>query len=163
MTSKTLRQIHYGGKDITSEITASFTNTHWSVGATEGWAAQMANLLKTINKFKVEGKIQGDLDSPKITMRSDLDEQLKQAVAGQLKNAQNELKQKLQARLDAEVKQAAGPYKEQLAFLTQSEGTTEQRISQLDEMLKAQLKSAVDQQKQQTTDKLKEKIKGLKF
>ena len=156
-------QINYGGKNLTTDINAAFKDTQWYTSASEGWEGRVANTLKSINQFKVDGKIQGDFQSPQFTLRSTLDEQLKQALAAQLKTAQNELKQKLQVRLNAEVEQAAGPYKDQLAFLTKSQGTTQQRVNQLDDMLKTQLKSAVNQQKQQATDKLKDKVKGLKF
>ena len=156
-------QINYGGKNLTTDINAAFKDTQWYTSASEGWEGRVANTLKSINQFKVDGKIQGDFQSPQFTLHSTLDEQLKQALAAQLKTAQNELKQKLQVRLNAEVEQAAGPYKDQLAFLTKSQGTTQQRVNQLDDMLKTQLKSAVNQQKQQATDKLKDKVKGLKF
>jgi len=157
-------KINYsGGNSLSTDVNAAFKNTQWNSSATEGWAGRVANTLKSINQFKVTGKIQGNLESPQITLRSDLDEQLKQAIAGQLKAAQNELQQKFVARLNSETEKAAGPYKDQVAFLTKSEETADQRINQLDEMLKAQLKSATEQQKQQATDKLKDKMKGLKF
>ena len=76
---------------------------------------------------------------------------------------QAELEQKLKTRLNEEVAKAAGPHQDQLAFLTKTEGTVEQRINQLDEMLKAELKSAVDTKKQEAKDKLKDQLKGLKF
>jgi hypothetical protein len=61
------------------------------------------------------------------------------------------------------VEKAAGPYKDQLVYLNNTEVTVEQRINQLDEMLKAELKSAVDSKKQEASDKLKDQLKGLKF
>jgi uncharacterized protein (TIGR03545 family) len=156
-------KVVYGGKDFISDVDAKFQNTQWNTGVTEGWAGRVASMLKNIHQFTVDGKIQGDFKSPNITLRSDLDEQLKQAVSGQLKAAQKELQQKLQTRLNSEIEKAAGPYNEQLSFLTKAEDTAEQRIKQLDQSLKAELKSAIDQKKQQTTDKLKNKLKGLKF
>ena len=164
-------QIDYSGQNFTTDLDAMFKDTQWSTNANgnangnanESWTGRVAAILKTVRQFKVDGKIQGDLDSPQITLRSDLDEHLKQAVAGQLKTAQNELQQKFQARLNTEVENSAGPYKDQLAFLNKTEGTMDQRINQLDDMLKVELKSAVDSKKQEATDKLKDKIKGLKF
>ena len=116
-----------------------------------------------LHPLNLDGKIQGDLNSPQLSLRSDLDEQLKQAAAGQLKTAQAELEQKFKARLNEEAAKAAGPHQEQLAFLTKTEGTVEQRINQLDEMLKAELKSAADTKKREVTDKVKDQLKGLKF
>lgn len=151
------------GQTLDANIDAAFKNTQWSSPAQEGWAGRVTKTLAGIQQFKLDGKIQGKLDSPQISLRSDLDEQLKQAVAGQLKSEQAQLEQKFKDRLNEEVKKVAGPHQEQLTFLTKTEGTLDQRINQLDEMLKAKLKSAADTKKQEAKDKMKDQLKGLKF
>lgn len=156
-------KVELTGNDLFANIDAAFKNAQWSSSAQEGWAGRVTKTLAGIHQFNLDGKIQGDINSPQMSLRSDLDEQLKQAVAGQLKSAQAELEQKLKTRLNEEVAKAAGPHQDQLAFLTKTEGTVEQRINQLDEMLKAELKSAVDTKKQEAKDKLKDQLKGLKF
>jgi uncharacterized protein (TIGR03545 family) len=148
---------------LTANVDAKFNNANWSSTATEGWTGRVAKSLKSIHQFNLEGELQGTLSSPSLSLRSDLDKQLKQAVAGQLKSAQSELETKFKARLNDEVASMAGPYKDQLAFLTDKEGSLDQRINNLDKMLKAELKSAADTKKQEAEDKLKEKLKGLKF
>jgi uncharacterized protein (TIGR03545 family) len=156
-------KVELAGQNMIANIDAAFKNTQWSSPAQEGWAGRVTKTLASIQQFNLDGEIQGDLNAPKMSLRSDLDEQLKQAVAGQLKTAQAELEQKFKTRLNAELGKAAGPHQDQLAFLTETEGTVEQRINQLDEMLKAELKSAVDTKKQEAKDKVKDKLKGLKF
>ncbi|WP_455209564.1 TIGR03545 family protein [Kaarinaea lacus] len=151
------------GQAVTANVDAKFNNANWSSTATEGWTGRVAKSLTSIHQFNLEGRLQGDLSSPQISLRSDLDEQLKQAVAGQLKTAQSELETKFKARLNDEIATMAGPYKDQLAFLTDKESSLDQRINNLDKMLKAELKSAVDTKKQEAEDKLKDKLKGLKF
>ena len=111
----------------------------------------------------MDGQLQGKLTSPQIKLHSNLDDQLKQAVAGQLKSAQADLEKQFKARLNDKITNVAGPYKDQLAFLTDNQNTLDQRINKLDEMLKAKLKSAIDTKKQEATEILKDKIKGLKF
>ncbi|MGD8639528.1 MAG: TIGR03545 family protein [Gammaproteobacteria bacterium] len=151
-----------GGK-LSANVDAGFNNTKWSSTATEGWQGRVAKSITSINRFNLDGELQGSLASPSISLHSDLDDQLKQAVAGQLKTAQSELESKFKARLNDEVSSLAGPHKDQLAFLTNKETALDQRINNLDEMLKAELKSAVDTKKQETKDKLKDKLKGLQF
>ena len=155
--------IEIKGQALAANVDANFKNANWSSTATEGWTGRVAKTLTSIHQFNLDGNLQGTLSSPNISLSSDLDDQLKQAVAGQLKSAQNELETKFKARLNDEVASMAGPYKDQLAFLTDKESTMDQRINNLDEMLKAELKSAVDTKKQETEDKLKDKLKGLKF
>jgi uncharacterized protein (TIGR03545 family) len=155
--------LELAGQNLSAGIDAAFKDTQWSSPSQEGWTGRVSKTITSVKQFNLDAKIQGNLSSPQMSLRSDLDEQLKQAVAGQLKTAQTELEQKLKARLNAEVEKTAGPYKDQLAYLTDTEGTVEQRIDQLDEMLKAELKSAVDSKKQEATDKLKDQLKGLKF
>jgi len=156
-------KVELNGENLAANIDAAFKNAQWSSPAQEGWAGRVIKTLTGIQQFNLDGKIQGDLNSPQLSLRSDLDEQLKQAAAGQLKTAQAELEQKFKARLNEEAAKAAGPHQEQLAFLTKTEGTVEQRINQLDEMLKAELKSAADTKKREVTDKVKDQLKGLKF
>jgi uncharacterized protein (TIGR03545 family) len=156
-------KVQLAGQNLTADIDAAFKDTHWNSSAQEGWAGRVSKTITSVNHFNLDASIKGDLNSPQMSLRSDLDEQLKQAVAGQLKTAQAELEQKLKARLNQEVEKTAGPYKEQLAYLDKTEGTVEERINQLDEMLKAEMKSAVDSKKEEAKDKLKDQLKGLKF
>lgn len=156
-------KVELTGQNLFANIDAAFKNARWSSPAQEGWAGRVTRTLAGIKQFNLEGKIQGDPGSPQMSLRSDLDDQLKQAVAGQLKSAETELEQKVKVRLNTEVEKAAGPHQDQLAFITRTEGSVEQRINQLDEMLKAELKSAVDNKKQEAKDKIKGQLKGLKL
>lgn len=151
------------GRNLAADINASFHNTQWSSTAQENWQGRLFETITTVTQFDVDGQIQGDIDSPKMSIRSNLDEQLKNAITGQLRKAQAELEQKVKSRLNTEIETTAGPYKDHLAFLNNSQDSVDERINQLDEMLKAKLKSAVESQKQKATDQLKGKLKGLKF
>ena len=150
-------------QSLAANVKAAFNDTQWNSTATEGWTGRVARSLASVRKFNLEGQLQGKITSPHIKLHSDLDEQLKQAVAGQLNAAQVELEKKFNARLNDKIADIAGPYKDQLAFLTDKQNTLDQRINKLNELLKAKLKSATDSKKQEATDKLKGKIKGLKF
>ena len=150
-------------QSLAANVKAAFNDTQWNSSATEGWTGRVAQSLASVRKFNLDGQLQGKLTSPQIKLHSDLDEQLKQAVAGQLNAAQVELEKKFNTRLNDKIADTAGPYKDQLAFLTDKQNTLDQRLNKLNEMLKAKLKSATDSKKQEATEKLKGKIKNLKF
>ena len=150
-------------QSIAANVKAAFNGTQWNSTATEGWQGRVAQSLTSIQIFNLDGQLQGKLTSPQIKLHSNLDDQLKQAVAGQLKSTQADLEKQFKARLNDKITNVAGPYKDQLAFLTDKQNTLDQRINKLDEMLKAKLKSAIDTKKQEATEILKDKIKGLKF
>ncbi|MDH5326453.1 MAG: TIGR03545 family protein [Gammaproteobacteria bacterium] len=155
--------IELKGKVLTANVDAKFNNANWSSTATEGMTGRIAKSITSIRQFDLLGKLQGTLSSPKLSLRSDLDQQLKEAVSGQLKSAQNELEAKFKARLNDKITSMADPSKEHLAFLTDKENSLEQRINRLEKMLKTELKSATDTKKQEVKDKLKDKLKGFKF
>lgn len=151
------------GPSLDGDVVAKFANAQWQSEAKDGWASQVAKTLATIDNFALNGKVQGKLSAPSISVSSDLDKQIKNAAVSQLKSKQGEFEQKLNARLAQEVEQSAGPYKDQLAALTQTEGSLDERINQIEAMLKTEMQSAVDSKKQEAEQKLKDKLKGLKF
>ncbi len=151
------------GEALNGAVDAKFLNAAWKSDAKDGWAAQVAKTLAAINTFSLTGNVQGALNSPDISIKSDLDQQIKGAAKAQLKSQQAELEQKLKVRLEQEIEKSAGPYKDQVAMLTQSEGSLDERIKKIEEMLKAEMQSAVDSKKEEAEQKLKDKLKGLKF
>ncbi len=146
---------------------ADFKGVEWQVAEKKGWEGEVAKALKTIEKFNLKGEITGDISSPSFSIASDLDDHIKNVATQQLKTKQAELESKVQSYLNEQVTQVGGPYEDQLAALTNTEGSVTQRIDQLEEMLKAEIQSAVDDKKQQAEDKakdaVKDKLKQFKF
>ena len=91
------------------------------------------------------------------------DEKLKFAFSSSLKERQTALENGLREKLNQEVEQAAGPYRQRLEALNKQEVAIKQRIAQAEEMLRAEVRGAVDSKKEEAQDKLKDKLKGLKF
>ena len=151
----TLRQ----GK-LAANVDAAFSAAKWRSNAKQGWAEEVGKTIAAIDQFSVVGKLAGDIQAPDISLKSDLDRRIKQAATARLESKQTELEDKLRARLDSEIASVAGPYKEQLALLTQSEGSLDQRVKQLEKMLKTELQSAVDTQKEKAQQRLEDKLKG---
>jgi uncharacterized protein (TIGR03545 family) len=148
-------------------VDGAFKSAQWQGGATEGFAARVTRALSGIDQFNVTGKMSGDPLTPKLRLSSDLDDQIKDAATEQLRARQAELEQQLKNRLNTRVEDAAGPYQEQLATLTRTEGSLKERLDKLEELLKAEVQSAVDAEKEKARekveDKLKDKLKDLKF
>jgi len=155
-----------GGK-IQANFDSQFQSTEWLAPASEGWSDQVTQMLSEIPEFKMQGNIDGNISSPKLSLKSDLDKKVKQRASEKLKAKQKVFEENIQARLNDEVENATGPYKEQLALLNKTEGSLDERINQLETMLKSQMQSAVDSQKQEAEQKLKDglqdKLKGFGF
>ncbi len=151
------------GSRLSGNVDGGFKSVDWSSPTKEGWTGQLVKTLATVNEFNVAGKLGGDILSPDMTISSNLDEIIKRVAISELSAQQKELEKKLRTHLDAEVEKVAGPYQDQVAALTKSEGNLDERIAQLEELLKAELKSAVDSQKKEVEEKLKDKLKGLGF
>lgn len=155
--------IQLKGKALAANVDAKFNNTNWSSTETEGLNGRIVDTIKTIQQFNLDGKLQGNISSPNLSLRSDLDKQIKDAIAGQIESTKNELEEKFKTRLNDKIAAMAGPHKDQLSFLTDKEKTMDQRIDKLEKMLKTKLKSAKENKKQEIKDKLKDKLKGFKF
>ena len=152
------------GGTLDADAGAAFHGAQWTSQAKQDWAAQLASALSSIKSFDVRGKMLGSLDSPSLSLQSNLDEQIKAAVLDKLKTQGSELERKLKARLSAQVDQATGPYDKEIAAITDTQGTLQSRLNQLDGLLKAELQSAVKSQQDKAKKKLEDKLKkGLGF
>ena len=119
-------------------------------------AKALLEALAGIQRFDIEADISGRPASPDIDLRSDIDKQLKKALDAQLAARKAAFRQQLEdelaARLDAQLSRIG---MEPLAGGTD----LDQRIGQLDEMLKSQLADYQQQQKQEAKDKAKDELK----
>lgn len=152
---------------IDANAKSEFKDTTWNTNKGEGSESKLAKLVTAIHDFNINGKLTGKLSAPDISLNSNIEDQLKQALGAEVKATQSDLEKKFKARLNKEIETAAGQYKDQLAFLTDKGKTLDQRIDALNKMLTTEIKSAAETKKQEARDKLKdsakEKLKGLKF
>jgi len=131
-------------------------------------AKEMVAALKNIDKFTVSGTANGELTSPSVSLRSDLDSQLNTAFNKRIKQKQAELEVKLKAKLNDKLLAYGGDYTEQLKALNLTEGSLKEKGKLLEKLGKtelanyeAQLKAEADAEKARVKAKLEaEKAKA---
>ncbi len=152
---------------LQADFNSDFSGAHFSAEAKGDIARELAASLATIDRFSVEGSIGGTLASPKLTLRSDLDQRLSGQFKQRLKARQAEFEQKLRAELESRISGPRAEYEQKLEQLKDTERQVDALIAENERMLKAQLTDFQQQQQQQlqqkADDKVKDKLKGLKF
>ena len=89
----------------------------------------LQSALADISSFSVKAKVTGPLDDYKITMTSDLDKVLKNALGKQIKNLTTEFQDKLRAGITEKIK---GPMAEASGSMSGLAGITQEISSRLD-------------------------------
>jgi len=127
-------------------------------------AKEMNAALKNVNQFTVSTSANGELKSPNISLRSDLDKQLNSAFNKRLKQKQAELEDDLKEKINEQLLAYGGDYTEQLKQLNLTEGSLKEKGKALEELAKseistyeAQLKAEADAEKARAKAKLKAK------
>jgi len=155
------------GQTIDANAKSEFKDSIWNTNKDKEADNKLVKLITSIHDFDINSKLSGKLSSPDITLNSNIDDQLKNALGAEVKAAQIEFEKKFKTRLNKEIESAAGPYKDQLAFLTDQGTSLDQRIEKLNQLLKTEIGSTAAKKKQETKGKLKDsatgKLKGLKF
>jgi uncharacterized protein (TIGR03545 family) len=153
-------QLDIAQGQLQADVESDFKQAQWASGGKN--ANTVMDVLSGITSFNVDTTLKGKPLSPHITVDSDLDRKLSQALRRKLEQKRAELKQRLEKRLKAQVDKLAGPYKEQLAYLTQGEGDIDQRLQKVEAMLKTEVKSTLDSKKQELQQKSEQKLEEKK-
>jgi uncharacterized protein (TIGR03545 family) len=124
-------------------------------------AKEMVAALKNIDKFTVSGSAKGELTSPSVSLKSDLDKQLNTAFNKRIKQRQAELEVELKQKLNDKLLAYGGDYTEQLKELNLTEGSLKEKGKALEKLGKtelasyeAQLKAEADAEKARAKAKL---------
>ena len=158
---------------VQGQVDSHFTDAQFTGQGKDSWAKELVALLEKIETFVIQTQLSGNFKDFDIDLSSDLDNQLKAAMKTRLADKKDELEGQLMARLNEELSGALKTSDSEMGSLDSQQQQFSGDISQLDEMLKAQVKSyqdaqkkKVDEKKQEEVDKLKEKLKDkikLKF
>ncbi|GAB3031471.1 TIGR03545 family protein [Bowmanella dokdonensis] len=120
----------------------------------------LADTLRKLQELKIEADVDGLLDAPNVSLRSDLDRKLGKVLAenvsGEAKARLEELSQKLNARAD----KALGTQNSNLQQLINWQKVAEGNLDSIEQMLNSQFKNVLDRQKDKLKDKLKDKVFG---
>ncbi len=118
----------------------------------------IANALQGLSSLSMEMNLAGTLSDPDFGISSDLDNQLAQMALTQLTASQQDKQDELNAKLNAMVAEQQDAASGQLVDITTMLNAAQGDSAKLDELLKTQLSSVVDQQKNKLLDKLKGKL-----
>ncbi|WP_218311610.1 TIGR03545 family protein [Alteromonas antoniana] len=118
----------------------------------------IAKALQSLSSLTMDMDLSGTLSDPDFGISSDLDNQLAQMALSQLTASQQDKLDELNAKLNAMVAEQQDAASGQLVDITTMLNAAQGDTAQLDELLKAQLSSVVDQQKNKLLDKLKGKL-----
>ena len=110
-------------------------------------AKEMVAALKTIDTFVVNGRAKGALTDPSMSINSDLDKQLNSAFDQRIAQKQQELENKIKAKLNDKLMSYAGDYQAQLKSLNLTEGNLASKGDALEKLGKQELSSYQDQLK----------------
>jgi len=124
-------------------------------------ASTLQKLLNKIDNFDMQLSLEGQPTAPQVSLRSDLDKRLSNAFKQQFSEERDKLEGKLKTHLNKQIEQRASKYSDQLKLLNQQQGSTDQQLAKIEEMLKSEVKNGIDEQKDKLENKLKDKLKGL--
>ncbi|MFT4993737.1 MAG: hypothetical protein ACI965_000758 [Paraglaciecola sp.] len=123
----------------------------------------IAQALTQLNTLAINTDLGGTLDDIVLSFRSDLDKQLASALLANLSSEQkgklDELKHKLNAKIQGPLGQSKGEMSQWLDLEKLAEGN----LSNINDMLSSKFSDAVDSKKDQIKDKLKDKLKNKLF
>lgn len=161
---------------LLADVNGLFTQTEFSSDASSRFAKEMSQSLAGIDQFTLSGTMKGDLSSPALSIKSDLDNKLKKAFKQRLKQRQAVLEGEIRQKLSTKLLAYAGDYKNEIEQLnlTQTDLNTLSKTAsklakselssyqdQLKAEAKAKAKAKTDQQKEALKDALKDKFKSL--
>jgi uncharacterized protein (TIGR03545 family) len=147
-----------------------FKNTSFISEKRTTLAKEMVLALKNVKQFTVDASAKGELTSPNVNLKSNLDGQLKAAFNQRVDQKQTELEAKLKSKLNDKLMSYGGDYQQQLKDLNLNEGDlsvktkaleklSRTEISNYEDQLKSEIKEKQDAEKARAKAKAEKKIK----
>lgn len=149
-------ELLFQNDQLQADINSQYTQVNWNQSERPSTLQQ---LLSHIEDFDLLVGLEGQLTSPKIELRSNLDKRLNSAFKQQLKQEQKVLEDKFSARLNQQIQQRDGRYSEQLKQLDLQQDSLKQSLEKLEQMLASEIKDGFDEKKDQAKEKLKDKLR----
>lgn len=98
------------------------------------WQKMLSQTLEDVKTFKVEADINGSVDAPGVSARSDLDRTVSQAVKKRLAELQARYEAELKTALNAKIKEQVDALKAQGGVFEQFLGSADGQIGDLDNL-----------------------------
>lgn len=149
-------------KQIKLNTRGQFSNSEFTSSADKGFAGEMALLLKQIQQFDINAEVSGSIQDPNITIKSNLDQQLKGAFSKRLNEKQKEFEQKLNQKLNKKLQQALAKQNINLENWRIEENNFQTSLKKLEDLAKVELKNYQDEQKRKLEEKKQQELERLK-
>lgn len=139
-----------------------FSNAKFSSKDRTVFAKEMLAALQNINRFTVNANAQGEIIDPSVSIKSDLDKQLKSAFDKRIGEKQAQLEKELKNKLNEKLLSYAGDYESELKQLNLTEGSLSSKTKAIEKLGKSKLSSYQDQLKAAAKAKAKAKADAKK-
>lgn len=150
---------------LAGEMHGDFTHASFISGEHKGLMGLLSQAFTEINQFDLDIEASGSLKKPKLNIKSNIDSKLKHSIDKQIKAQIAAFKADIEKQLTAKLDQQL--QKLDINGFADEELSLQQKLSNLDDLLKAKLDDYKDQQTQElkdkSKDKLKDELKKLKF
>ncbi len=103
-------------KAMNGRANLKFRDADIKIDNLEGKTAKMvSDVLKSINRFNADVTLGGELDSPKVSVKTDLDKKLSNALSAGLKKQAARYEKELKGLLDSQMQERLGAFKGEAA------------------------------------------------
>lgn len=123
------------------------------------WARLLAQALQEISQFDMDVGLAGRIGSPRLSINSDLDNQLTGALSGVMQDYASEQLVEVRAQLEAEVASALADVQPQLDQINQLRSLASEREGSLEDLLAQELDNLRDNALDQIRDRLGDSIR----
>jgi uncharacterized protein (TIGR03545 family) len=120
----------------------------------------MADVISGLSDLKLSTDFSGSLTSPSIKIKSDLDKKMLQALSSGLTGNSSGKLSELKSKLNAKVAEQLGQSGQQLESVDALLAAAQGDAASLNELLKSQMRNALDQKKDKLLNKLTDKLIG---
>jgi uncharacterized protein (TIGR03545 family) len=120
----------------------------------------MADVISGLSDLKLSTDFSGSLTSPSIKIKSDLDKKMLQALSSGLTGNSSGKLSELKSKLNAKVAEQLGQSGQQLESVDALLAAAQGDAASLKELLKSQMRNALDQKKDKLLNKLTDKLIG---
>lgn len=147
---------------LSAQADAQFKQSQFSGEFDSRAGRELMAVLASVNEFNMNAGVGGSLSKPSVSLGSDLDRRLQQALGQRLKQQQQKLQQRFNTYLNERLSQYTQGMAEEIDFFNQQDGQLAKLSDQLQELAQQQLTSYTEQKKQQAKEKSEEKRDELK-
>lgn len=149
--------LHLDSSQINGNLEGEFTQASFQTATASGLLGLLSQAFASLNQFDLQVKLSGNLNQPQFSLKSNLDNKLKDSVEQQVKAQiaalRHDLEQQLSQRLNSYLQEF------NLAEFSANEKSLNEQLTSLDTLLEAKLDDFKEQKKQQVQDKAKDSLK----